>query len=271
MVMIPNKGIDSIINNGDGEEFYPRHYLGLSANGEECLRSMQYAWRWAYKRRLLNRISRLFRVGHYGEDDIINELEALGCKITGRQIFIESLGGHWLGHIDGIIELPGECTKNLLEIKTHNQKNFNALLKHGVKKAFPKHYDQMQAYMSHKEIPKRGVYVAINKNDSTVAIIKVDYDEERARQLERIRLDIITTDKLLPRIDKATEDYFKCRFCDAKNVCFGATIQRNCRTCKHVDIMNGGKWHCSLSHSDLDNQQQEDGCKRYALDDQYFS
>jgi CRISPR/Cas system-associated exonuclease Cas4 (RecB family) len=272
MVKMDRNFLELAINNDVASEEYPRSHIGLSTNGTECLRSLQFSWRWAYKRKIINRMNRLFRVGHYGEDDIINELESLGCIITDRQLIIPSLAGHWGGSIDGIIQLPNEIRKSLLEIKTHNQKNFNALVKHGIKKAFPKHYDQMQAYMSHEGIPKQAVYIAINKNNSAVAVLYVELDQERANELKRYRMEVISSDTLLPRIKGASEEYYKCKFCEASEVCWrDEPIQRNCRTCNHVDILDAGKWQCSIDERFLSIEDQIKGCKKYTLDEKYFS
>ena len=45
----------------------------------------------------------------------------------------------------GLPEAPK--TWHVGEFKTHNQKSFDDLVKRGVEKAKPMHWDQMQAYM----------------------------------------------------------------------------------------------------------------------------
>lgn len=202
MVAIPQikKTLDYRLNEYEGEGSYPRHYLGLSSMGEPCKRALQYSWRWAHKRSVPARIERLFRFGHWLEADIIEELISIGCEVTGTQQRIESTAGHWLGHIDGIIEVP-ECFakeqkippgQHLFDVKSHNDKQFNILMEKGVEKGFPKYYAQATAYMSHDGIPKSFLYIGINKNDSTCRVIHVPYNEQYAKELAAKRIEVIT-------------------------------------------------------------------------------
>jgi len=75
-----------------------------------------------------------------------------------------------------------------------------------------------------------------------------------------------------PRLERAHENYSKCKWCDAKDICLnGGSIEINCRTCKHVDMLDGGVWQCTQTGSELTLQEQEDACGQYRLDEDYFS
>jgi len=242
----------------------PRDYLGLSQIGEQCHRKLQYYHYWAYNTEISSRIQRLFNVGHSAEECMTQDLLKIGIFISEDQKEIVGTAGHWKGHIDGIGFSP-EDGDFLVEFKTHNDKSFKDFSKMTVKAAKPMHYDQMTAYMGYLGLPK-ALYMALNKNDSTYYFEWVPFDEERYNDLLRKELEVISAEVLLPKIGTGSPTWFACKMCDAKDVCHkGKQVEVNCRTCKHVDVMDDGKWHCSYHNAGLSNNVQKEGCIEYKV------
>lgn len=280
MALIPKDETTKMLSIIDGKDVVklPRPYLGMSQIGEECLRKLQYYWRWADYDRYPARIARLFKTGHDAEEFMVHDIHQVGGRVYGRQNEYVGTAGHWKGHGDGLCEnIPGyEGKILLLEMKTHNDKYFKLLVKDKVKKAYPKHYAQMQRYMW-EEKAETALYYAYNKNDSSYYVEFVDIDPAYCKELIEKELTVIASDKLHPKIGSGTPTWFACKFCNYNEVCHkGKPIVKTCRSCKHVDILDEGKWVCSISNSDLDAFEQEhmfmcDKGESYELDEEYFN
>lgn len=242
----------------------PRGYSGLSTIGEPCARKLQYMHYWTITPLITKRLKRLFNVGHRAEDVMVMELAEQDIIVGSFQKEIIGFAGHWKGHVDGVgyhVQNPEDLF--LTEFKTHNDKNFKALKKQGVEKAFPKHYDQMQAYMGYLKLPM-ALYLAENKNDSEYWYTWVEFDKVRFRELKGKECDVITSDVLLPRIGNDTPAWFECKMCEYANVCFGRKKPSvNCRTCKYVDVVNNGEWICSMTGICRTEEEQRIGCDKY--------
>lgn len=261
MALIPKEHEAKTALDADCEPELPRSYIGMSMIGHPCTRYLQYYWRWAFRSVLSGRIRRLFDAGHDAESRIVDQLGG----VTHQQRKVPGFADHWRGHIDGI------WNNSLLEIKTFNNSRFSALMKKGVQESNPAHYAQMQAYMAPSDMPKKAVYIATNKNDSTVYVEDVPFDPDYAEMLQNKAVDVCTSHSLLPRTGTGQPTWMDCKFCDARNIChYGAAIERNCRTCKHVVAAGGGDWQCSYKKKVLSHDEQEEGCNRYKLDEAYF-
>lgn len=250
-----------------------RPYSGLSGVGGNCIRSMQMAHYWMFKQHISTRIQRLFNVGHDAESTMIADLAKVGIIVEKQQREIIATAGHWRGHTDGQAktQLDGEF---LVEFKTHNQSSFADLLKKKVKVSKSAHYAQCQAYMGYLGL-KKALYMALNKNTSEYYIEWIEFDEPHFKDLQRVELEVIMADALLPRIGNNNITWFECKMCDCKNQCFGKTRpEENCRTCSHVDVMDDGIWACShkinkhkAKSKELTVQEQQEGCDSYQLAD----
>lgn len=271
MVMLPERNIIlEKLENGEVEN-NPRPYLGYSMIGEQCLRYLQYYHRLAYKNTITRRIKRLFNFGKYMENVFYEDLKAVGCKIGDTQTEMVGASGHWKGHCDGtLMQVPGaEKTKHLLECKTHNDDQFKKLQKAGeVRKTHFKHFAQSIMYMGKMKLT-RALYLGYNKNDSAYYIERIHFDKEEFEELEFKENAVISNVKLFPRIGNGKETWHECRFCDAKKVCFNkVAIERNCRTCEHVEMHSKGKWLCGVSKikKELTLDAQMKACPKYELD-----
>jgi len=255
-----------------------RSYLGMSTFGTECDRALWYAWRKAHPPEVFDgRKLRLFATGHREEARLIEDLRAIGVRIeevdpqTGEQWAVSSLGGHLRGHLDGIATNVPDAPKtaHVLECKTHGDKSYKELIKHGVEKSKPGHYAQMQLYMHHEGVD-RALYVAVNKNDDSIFTQRVAYDRQVAERLiGRARRIIQATNAPAKLFDDPTSKAaFVCQWCPALAVCHeGALAQFNCRTCLHstpvVDDSDNATWHCELHERDLSLAEQAAGCPQH--------
>jgi len=248
MAKIPVDESEQLIQVIDSvqHESLPRPYLGMSAIGEPCIRKLQYDWRMAYLNRHSARVQRIFDTGHRAEDFMIHDIHQAGGLVWGEQEAITGAAGHWGGHIDGMCNqiIGYEGINMLLEMKTHNDKSFKDVVKKRVEKSKPMHYDQMQRYMGGMDV-EMCLYYAYNKNTSEYYIEFVKFDRSRFEELCEKEVTVIVAEELYPRVGNGSPTWHECRFCSAKGVCFGKEkIQENCRTCKHVDPCNDGKWEC---------------------------
>ena len=260
MALIPKEHEVKTLLDYEGKDELPRPYLGLSMIGHPCTRYLQYYWRWAFAESVGGRLRRLFDMGHDAEARVLKEL---GIEET-TQRRIEGYAGHWAGHCDGI------WRDQVIEIKTHSKSNYAKVMKDGIR-AFPKHYAQIQAYMSGDGMPKRGIYIAICKDNSDVYVQSVPIDRGFCEDLERKQRDVITSTRLSHKIGNGQPTWHECRFCSAKQIChYNQKIETNCRTCQDVAVLSEGRWHCDRYDIPLDLDAQKMGCPDYQLDADYF-
>lgn len=256
----------------DAQEL-PRPYLGASIIGQECERALWYAFRWASgKARFEGRMLRLFQTGHLAEARFVADLRAIGCTVydaddTGRQFGFAGCAGHMRGHMDGCgkgIPQGGEKW-HVLEFKTHSAKSFAELKRHGVEKAKPAHYAQMQWYMG-KSGMDRALYLAVNKDNDDLHSERVPFDPAAFTALEAKAERIIFAEAPPPRISEDPH-FFRCKFCDHRPLCHGETPPcATCRTCVHAtpEKEGDGRWSCAKHHcADLPMLQQQLACTAY--------
>lgn len=242
----------------------PRGYLGMSSMGGKCLRKDWYGFRWArLDKTHTARTQRIFDVGHYYEEIMINDLENIGIKFIDKQEEYKDSTGHIGGHSDGhIINVP-EAPKadHIFEGKTHKASSFKGVVKEGVQKSKVTHYNQMQMYMKYSGC-KRALYMAYNKDTSEYYIERAKYDKEYAEDLLRRGHGVVFSE--FPPEKAFNKNWFECKnFCSYNLICHHGDedIAKTCRTCKHVDIGNEGKWYCSLKNDkELSYEEQLRGC-----------
>lgn len=211
---------------------------------KSCDRAMWFTLRNASRIEHPAKRLRTFALGHAIEAMMVGWLEGAGIKIREQQRELYNRWGKPIGHIDGI----GSIEKDhfLVEIKSANNKSFNAMVKTGLPDYY---YAQVQIYM-HK-LPAnitRCLFCVMNKDTSEILCIWVDYDERYATaQIERME-GIIESESL----PAATEDY-RCAMCDHQYACKGESpAQINCRTCANVSAVDGG-FYCPHGDSVCEN------------------
>lgn len=230
-----------------------RTHLGASGIGKECGRAVWYGFRWFQKAKFGGRVLRLFNRGHLEEARFIAMLLTIGVQVyqqdaEGNQFRISAFGGHFGGSGDGVAvglpDLPAG-TPTLLEFKTHNDKSFQKLVQEGVRSAKFEHYVQMQTYMRKMGLAI-ALYGAVNKNDDALHFELVQLDTSTADQFHD-RARTIVFMKQAPKKLNESAGWFGCKFCDYRPIChLNAAPAKNCRTCKHSEPREDGKWYCML-------------------------
>ncbi|MHA2248607.1 MAG: oxidoreductase [Candidatus Hodarchaeales archaeon] len=229
-----------------------RTYLGGSQIGEECRRMLWYSFRWVRRPAFPGRILRLFDTGHREEERIIADLRAVGCEVldkdpnTDEQWEYVACEGHLMTHLDGVVLglLESPKTWHLLECKTSNAKGFTQITKHGCAKAKPVHVAQIQLMMGLAGL-KRAAYYVQNKDTDDLHQERIKYDSKAYKALIAKANAIIKAESPPERIGK-DPSFFKCKFCDYSDFCFGKEFPDvNCRTCVHSSPVKDGKWACA--------------------------
>lgn len=251
-----------------------RKYLGLSGIGHPCKRYIWYQFRlFLPPQELTPREHRLFRRGHREEPIIIDDLtKVAGVEFLTTQDECSTCSGHVKGHLDAILRrVPGlkKKVKVLGEFKTSKTKYFEELVKsESVKKAFFSHYCQMQAYM-HLFKLKFALYICVNKEDDRRYYELVEYDKKFAEALIEKAHEIVLSEQP-PLQAFPNSSYYRCgpKWCEYRNICwFNAhkKINRSCRSCKHSEIHDKGRWKCKLKRKFLSFEEQKAGCKKWEL------
>jgi len=242
-----------------------RPYLGCSRIGHPCSRFLWLEFRWAFKGHIGARLKRLFWRGHREEPEIINELQQIGIKCYDDQAECNFASGHMSGHCDGkAIGVPeAPLTEHLLEFKTASDKKFKEMKKKGVEKANPTYFGQLQVYMKGLRLT-RALFIMVNKNDDTFYVERVPYESAKANSLIRKGQSIILSEIAPSIMAPCSPTYYSCKWCDAHGVCFGTVpVNKTCRTCQAITILDEGKWGCTKLGIELATGQQRLACNLY--------
>lgn len=240
-----------------------RPYLGISRIGAKCARALWYGFRLCSQSAITPRVNRLFQRGHREEEIIQADLRKIGIWHHDDQKEVIAGNGHIKGHIDDLLDFIPDAPKttHLGEYKTHNDKSFKDLKNKGVKLSKPVHYAQMICYMKLLKL-KRGLYIAVNKNDDARYYERISANDKKADELIQRGIDIISTEISPERIGEST--WFECKWCGHYEIChFGELPLKNCRTCEYCDIHDEGKWRCSSYKIELAFSQQLLGCSKH--------
>jgi hypothetical protein len=208
----------------------PRPYLGASIIGHECARRIQFDW-WC-KPVLAARTREIFDRGHYFEERARRHLTTAGFKFAPREVlgFI-AVNGALRGHADGIIihgpDLSGAYLifPLIWECKALNDKNWKAIARDGLEKAFPHYAAQVSLYQAYLEITNPALFTAVNANTCEFLHVLVPFDAERAQYWSDRAVNIIEATRaseLLPRAYDDPENWH-CRLCPHKERCWRAT------------------------------------------------
>jgi hypothetical protein len=244
-----------------------REHLGASQIGRACDRALWLDFRWVTRATHAGRLLRLFETGRLEEERLIRNLRAIGVTVldldpeTGRQWHVTAHGGHVAGSLDGMaLGLPeAPRTWHVVELKTHNARSFAELKRHGVQKAKPEHWAQMQVYM-HLMGLTRALYLAVCKDTDALHAERLRYDAEAAERLVERAGRIVLAARPPARISD-DPDWFECRFCPHHEGCHGDRLpERTCRSCLHVTPTADGTWQCERHGRGLSAAEQRAGC-----------
>lgn len=252
-----------------------RAYLGMSQIGQECSRALWYSFRQVQRPRFDAATLKRFADGHASEAVEIARLKAVeGLEVhdtddAGEQFGFKDLGGHFSGHMDGVILgiFQAPKTWHVLEIKCSDkwQELDKAKAKVGEKHALlewsPVYYGQAVLYMDYAGLD-RHYLICTSPGARRRTSVRTEADPAHAAALKAKAERIIFSDTAPDRIGNSSN--FKCRWCDFSNICHGADqAERNCRTCLHAQVRHEGGWACAQFGHELDKSAQEAGCDHH--------
>lgn len=248
-----------------------RSHLGASLIGRDCAFELWLSFRWTERSQFPERILRLFNRGHLEEAHFLAMILSAGIEVwyeteNGGQFRFSDVEGHFGSSLDGVIKIPElDGAPAYAEFKTHNDKSFKKLVKEGMQNSKYEHYVQMQECMHANKLPY-GVYFAVNKNDDTIHIEIIEYDQVTAlRYLERARMIVYANDA--PARISNRKDWWQCKFCNKKDICHNKKVPDiNCRTCAHstayaLDCL----WSCQFTGDYIDKELAPSGCKHHVF------
>jgi hypothetical protein len=243
-----------------------RSHLGASVIGKECSRELWYIFHWAHIVKHPGRMLRLFNRGHMEEPRFVALMRMIGCEVwqhatDGSQFKVNNDFGHFGGSIDCVVRgIPDDPTQPLLsEFKTHSDKSFSKLEKEGLRVSKFTHYVQMQIYMGGLSL-KRGLYLAVDKDNDELYAELVDFDEDTYRQYTD-RAEKIMLATTPPQKVNESPGWYGCKFCDFRRQCHhGEQLHVNCRTCRYSKPQTKGAWYCTRHEAILSKSDQFNGC-----------
>jgi len=208
-----------------------RQYLGASSIGSECLRRIQFDWLVDAEHSF--RLRDIFRRGHLFEAISKAHLVAAGFRFApDRALAFAALDGQLRGHADGIIvaghELPDGGYPCVWEHKCVNAKNWRAIERDGVEKAFPQYRAQVLLYQKFLGVTDHpAIFTATNADTCERFHVLLPYDAAAAQLWIDRAADVIAatrTGELLPRF---TDDrtHWRCRMCGHRERCWSAPKQ----------------------------------------------
>jgi hypothetical protein len=245
----------------------------LSASGlGGCERGQWDKFRWLFPAEIFDaRKLSIFETGEHWETRLVQRLRDAGMIVddidpaTGEQWRIVFAGGHASGRTDGKVMGVPEAPKTMhvFEAKSMNDRAFKALLKAGcVRDGKPEHYAQFQSYM-HCQGITRTLYAAVNKNDDSLYVERVEYDALYAAQLMLKAERIVTSDR---RPACSCPVYFlKAGYGCAPND--GLMPARSCRSCMFstASLAGDALWVCERHGRELALEEQRVGCPQHIM------
>ena len=238
--------INEAIEHEANSNPYPRAYLGASAIGHECSRKLWYNFRHASFEYINHKSQKRFDDGHHSEAVYIKRIKQAGYSLQhdmdGKQYGFKDFGGWFRGHRDGkLFDIP-DIGDAIWEHKSSSKwKGLNkAIDKHGEDNALEQwnktYYDQAQLYMGYEGV-KWHILTCSSEGSREESIVLTPFNEDAFNAIKHKANYIITTDTPPAKIsDNPT--FFKCGWCDAKEVCHQKKIPKpNCRNCAHVTFI----------------------------------
>jgi hypothetical protein len=143
-------------------------------------------------------------------------------------LFFSGAVGALRGHADGIIihgpDLPGAYLiyPLLWEHKAINAKNWRAVERDGLEKAFPQYAAQVALYQAYLDITNPALFTVTNADTCEWLHFPVPFNAERAQLWSDRAVNIIAATRageLLPRGFDDPEDW-RCKICPHKERCW---------------------------------------------------
>jgi hypothetical protein len=206
----------------------PRPYLGASIVGDPCARRIQFDW-WC-KPTLPARVKDIFARGNYFEGVAREYLIAAGFKFAPPEAAaFSAVDGCLRGHGDGVV-IAGPNPLNgaafdypfLWEHKALNAKNWRAVERDGLEKAFPKYAAQVALYQAYLDQTNPALFTITNADTCERVHFWVPFSAERAQEWSDRAAFIIEATRageLLPRAYDDPQNWH-CRVCAHKERCW---------------------------------------------------
>ena len=261
-----------------------RTYLGMSSIGRSCSRELWYSFRWCDDVVFDSGTHKRFLDGHHGEDVQAKRLQMVsGVDLktidyrTGKQFGFIDIGGHFRGHMDGIIKgiLQASKTPHVWEHKQVNESKFKKLDKlrqdYGEKGALEKwdytYYSQAVLYMSYSGLTRHYLTCSTPGGRATTSV-RTEPDGQAVERLKEKAHQIIASTFPPPRINDSPS-WYECIYCNYEGICHGNKAPKvSCRTCVHLtpllDTM-AGNWKCERFGILVDTEHQRVGCRDHVF------
>ena len=258
----------------DGGESWRSAGISMSSVGHKCIRKLWYDLHWVGSlEEISGRTRRYFEIGNIDEERILKWLKMAGFEVEdeeflGKQKKVILAGGFLRGKLDGRVRGIPEAPKaiHVTEMKSINQKIYDFLIKKGVKEVKFDHYTQIQMYM-HSTGDKRGLYIALNRNEQTLYIERIKYDIDFCLRAEGRALNVAESDTPPPKLHESMSKPMAkrdCAICSHQGICHRGQFpsESNCRTCVFVQkILDGNStWHCTRFNTPRSYSEQMEGC-----------
>ena len=221
------------IENAHNED--PRDYLGASLIGHDCARHIYYSYNNYPREPFSAQTLMTFESGHRSEDlaaqrlRLMPNINLVTHDEQGNQYGFSDFDGKFKGHYDGGIKGIAEAPKtwHIWEHKEVNEKGFkefyNLRNKHGYKNVLenwkPMYYAQAQLYMHYAKMSRHYMTISTMGGRKYLSC-RTNYNKQRAEEYIR-KAKMIIDAKEPPQRISDKPDYFKCKFCDFKEVCHG--------------------------------------------------
>jgi len=251
----------------------PRHYLGASQIGEECVRKLFYSFRNVAARIIPASGIKAIQDGFAQEDIMAARLRLLPYielvtedpKNPGQQLSMSYLKGHFRGHLDGVIKgiREAEKTWHVWENKAVNDKKFDTLLKLreslGEKETLKDwddvYFSQCQIYMLAMQLDRHYLTVQ-SPGGRRYASIRTNLDRNFADELLSKANVIINSNWSIPAKLSDKPDFYKCKWCEYQEVCHEGKIPLvHCKTCRYSTCVDDGKRRCDLHEKIMDDAE----------------
>lgn len=226
-----NEAVDAGLNAKRAKQ-ERRQYLGASAIGHECERSIQFEYAGAPREKDFSPTTlRKFDLGHMGEEISRAWFTDAGFHLTQRNqrtgalYAFSQLDGRFRGHPDGVF-IGGPAVMSypaLWECKSVGGKTAREIERHGLKKSRPGYYAQVAIYQAYLGLADNPAIFTVNNLDTGEQLhLTIEFDGEEAQRMSDRAVRIVKATEaheLLPR-PFSDETHFVCRMCAFAKRCW---------------------------------------------------
>lgn len=167
-------------------------------------------------------LSRIFSMGNAVEEILVKSIK-IGLPIYDiqTQVRLESIPFDGMTRLNGYVDMvvSDNSSSHVLEFKSMNQNKFENFKSVDLKDFNLNYYGQVQLYMHIGKFNSPAFLVAMNKNNSAVAIKEIDYNKDFCNDLIKKAKYVIKMDHPFTVL-KTCPYEIRCSTCDIKELCF---------------------------------------------------